>query len=109
MDTKAYIASGILELYVAGQLSEKENQEVAEYANQYPEIKAEIIQIENAILSLAAASAPKKMPSFSTIKDKLNIASESKVVPLDSNERKWTSHLGWAASAILAVGLVISI
>ena len=33
MDIKAYIESGILELYVAGQLSEKENQDVKENQN----------------------------------------------------------------------------
>jgi hypothetical protein len=30
MNSKEYIASGILELYVAGSLSEKENQEIYE-------------------------------------------------------------------------------
>ncbi|HAI41988.1 MAG TPA: anti-sigma factor, partial [Maribacter sp.] len=39
MDVEKYIASGILELYVAGTLSEKENLEIANYAKVYPEIK----------------------------------------------------------------------
>ena len=38
MDVKEYIASGKLELYVAGALSTEENLEVQHYAIQYPEI-----------------------------------------------------------------------
>ncbi|MEX0363077.1 MAG: anti-sigma factor, partial [Allomuricauda sp.] len=105
MDTKAYITSGILELYVAGQLSEKENQEVANYANQYPEIKAEIIEIEKAILDLSAALAPKNVPSFDSIKNRLDGASETKIISLDSKKRSWIPYVGWAASVIFAVGL----
>ena len=39
METKEYIASGILELYVYGILSEAENIEIAEKAKQHPEIE----------------------------------------------------------------------
>lgn len=105
MDTKAYIVSGILELYVAGQLSEQENQEVANYANEYPEIKTEIIEIEKALLGLSAALAPKSVPTFDTIKNKLGTTPETKIIPLDSKRKKWTPYLGWAASALLTIGL----
>ncbi len=50
MDVDKYIASGILELYVAGALSDQENLEIATYAKKYTEISAEIISIETAIL-----------------------------------------------------------
>ena len=43
MDVQEYIASGILELYIAGILSDKENLEIANYAKEYPEIKAEFL------------------------------------------------------------------
>ena len=56
MNSKDYIASGILELYVAGSLSEKENQEVYEAMQKYPEVLAEVESIENAILQLTAAA-----------------------------------------------------
>ena len=59
MDTEKYIASGILELYVAGTLSEEENLDIARYAQEYPEIKREIEAIEAAILALTKAAAPK--------------------------------------------------
>ena len=105
MDIKAYIVSGILELYVAGQLSEQENQEVANYANEYPEIKTEIIEIEKALLGLSAALAPKSVPAFDTIKNRLGTTPETKIIPLDSKRKKWTPYLGWAASALLTIGL----
>ena len=47
MDIEAYIASGILELYVAGLLSDEENVAVQGYAKEYPEIQKEIEEIEN--------------------------------------------------------------
>ena len=45
-EAKAYIESGILELYVLGQLSAPESNEVEEMANKYSEVKAEILAIE---------------------------------------------------------------
>lgn len=105
MDTKSYIESGILELYVSGQLSEKENQEVAKYANEYPEIKEEIIEIEKAILGLSAALAQKNVPAFDTIKNRLDEKPNSRVIPLESKRKSWTSYTGWAASALLTIGL----
>ena len=58
MDIKAYIASGILELYVAGALSEKENQEVYELMLKHPEIKQEVLAIESAVVKLTGAVSP---------------------------------------------------
>jgi anti-sigma factor RsiW len=52
METKEYINSGILELYVYGLLSDTENEEVTTMANTHSEIKDEIIAIEKAIVSL---------------------------------------------------------
>ena len=51
MENKEYIESGILELYVYGLLTESENDEVNAMANKNPEIKAEIISIEKAIIN----------------------------------------------------------
>jgi len=49
LDIRQYIESGILEQYVLGKVSEKERLEVEQYAQQYPEIKAEIEAIEIAL------------------------------------------------------------
>jgi hypothetical protein len=48
MNTREYIESGVLELYIFGKLSKSENEEVQVYANEYPEIKQEIESIEKA-------------------------------------------------------------
>ncbi len=104
IDVKAYIESGILELYVAGQLSEKENLEVAAYADQYPEIQAEIIEIEKAILALSKEAAPGFQPSFEKASKNLLKDSDKGVVPISRPRYLRTEYLGWAASFLLAVG-----
>ena len=104
MDIKKYIASGILELYVAGSLSEKENQEVYEAMQKYPEIKSEVEAIEKAIIALTSSVAPKgRLLVFNDIKNKLNLG---KVINLDQNSEKsnWFKYAGWAASIALLVG-----
>lgn len=105
MDVNEYIASGILELYVAGQLSEKENSEVHRLAMEHPEIAAEIESIEGAVLALAKRAAPSGKPDFETLRQKLPDQGQNKIVPLDTPETPWTAYLGWAASLVLAVGL----
>ncbi|WP_300020698.1 anti-sigma factor [uncultured Maribacter sp.] len=104
MDVEKYIASGILELYVAGTLSEKENFEIANYAKEYPEIKKEIEEIEASILELSRKASPGYHYSFKALMNRIN--GEVKVV--DMNEKRSTpflSYMGWAASILLAVGL----
>lgn len=48
-ESKAYIETGILELYVLGQLNAQEQQEVEAMANRFPEIREEINAIEIAM------------------------------------------------------------
>jgi anti-sigma-K factor RskA len=105
MDIEKYIASGILELYIAGILSEKENLEVHDYAQEYPEIKVEIKAIEASILALSEKSSPGlSKNSFEKVKSRVD-----KVIPIHTKEVKttpWTNYLGWAASIIFATGLI---
>lgn len=56
-EAKAYIESGILELYVLGGLSEQEQHEVLAMAAKYPEVKQEIAAIELATEKYALAHA----------------------------------------------------
>jgi len=98
LDIKAYIASGILELYVAGSLSEKENQEVYEATQKYPEILAEVKAIEAIVVKLTAA-ANNNSYNFSTIASKLE--NTTKVIPITRNKNSWKTYLGWVASVIL--------
>ena len=106
MDVEKYIASGILEQYVAGTLSEEENLEVQHYAIEYAEVQREIESIEKAILEVTKAVSPGfSVDGFDAIKKELN-----DVIPFEPNiQRKatpWTNYLGWAASLLLAAGLL---
>lgn len=56
-DVKAYIESGILELYVLGQLTAEECTVVEAMAQKYPEVKAEITAIELAMEAYAQENA----------------------------------------------------
>lgn len=53
MDIQAYIASGVLELYVSGALTEQEMREVEHNAQLYPEVKQELDEIEASFFNLA--------------------------------------------------------
>lgn len=104
MDIKAYIESGILELYVAGQLSEKENQDIYDLLQQYPELLQEVLEIEAAVVKLTAAVSPHAI-DFESFKGKLG-ETETKVVDLKPKKPNWISYTGWAASILLAGGLL---
>lgn len=110
MDIEKYISSGILELYVAGALSEKENQEVYDAIQQYPEIKTEVTSIENAILQLTAGSNTNYNSNFSSIVNQLNIdEKETKVVPMSKPKNNWLQYSGWVASLLLATALLYTV
>ncbi|EHQ28503.1 anti-sigma factor [Mucilaginibacter paludis] len=56
-EIKAYIESGILELYVLGDISAEEKIQVEEMASKYPEIKTEIAEIERSLEAYALQNA----------------------------------------------------
>ena len=104
MDTKQYIESGILELYVYGLLSEAENIEVSQMAKEYPEIEAEIISIEKAIVNLSTSFSPfLSAENFEKIKVKLDLK-YSKVVDMKPRNN-WSQYVGWAAAITLMLGV----
>lgn len=108
MDVEAYIESGILELYVAGALSEKENQEVYALMQQHPEILQEVLEIENAIITLTASTSREKNKAlFGTISSILGFggSADEKTVPVRQLRYNWITYTGWAAAVILGVGL----
>ncbi len=109
MDIKQYISSGILELYVYGALSEKENAEVYKALKEYPEIKEEINDIENSLMQLSAATAPYNPEAvFNSIKEKLNFTdTDVAVIPITRKRNNWHSYIGWAASVALLIGLFV--
>ncbi|WP_264521419.1 anti-sigma factor [Flavobacterium sp. N1994] len=104
MENKEYIESGILELYVYGLLSEAENDEVTAMSQKNPEIKAEIISIEKAIINLSSSFSPFiSHAQFEKIKAQLELK-HGKVVDFKSRSNR-LNYLGWAASLALLVGI----
>ena len=105
MNIKEYKASGILELYVAGSLSDKENEEVHAAIQKHPELLNEVLSIENAIVKLTALSKTDDGYSFSNIVHKLK-NEETKVIPLQKPNINWLQYTGWAASILIGAFLV---
>ncbi|GEL12180.1 Anti-sigma-K factor RskA [Flavobacterium glycines] len=104
METKEYIESGILELYVYGSLSEAESEEVAAMAKKYPEINAEIIAIEKSILALSSSFSPfQSAENYAQIKEKLNLKA-AEVIPMKP-KKNWAAVIGWAAAVVLLAGI----
>lgn len=107
MDFQEYISSGILELYIAGKLTEEENLEVHAMMQQHPEVLKEVQEIEEAIKQLTA-SASRSNSDFSAISNTINKV-ESRVIPIDTGRTKFTSYFGWAAAVILGAALLFTI
>lgn len=107
MDMKQYIASGILELYVYGALSEKENAEVYKMLQQYPEIEKEVEEIEKGLMQLSTAVSPYNPEAlYNQVKDKLNLTNgDVKVIPIDKKRSNWLGYIGWAASIALLIAI----
>lgn len=102
-----YIESGILELYIFGVLTEEENKEVQEMASRHPEVQAEILSIEKAIVNLSYSVSPHLSPEvYNRIRQEL-IDKHSGVVQMQPRRSSTTSYIGWAAAVILMFGLGI--
>lgn len=112
-EVKAYIESGILELYVLGQLSAQECNEVEAMAAKHPEVKAEITAIELAMEAYAFENA---INPSSNVEAKIlaeigsnPVEKEPKIVPLyqQGNDSK-IKALRFALVACIAL-LVVSV
>ncbi len=104
METREYIESGILELYVYGSLTEAESQEVAAMARKYPEINAEILAIEQSILALSSSFSPSQSAeNYAKIKEKLDLKAPE-VIQM-APKKNWSQYIGWAAAILLLVGI----
>lgn len=101
MNIQEYIASGILELYVYGQLSPEENLEVKKMIDAHPEIKKEVEAIEMAVYRLSSGTAP-YLSARNYEKTKVRLNLDDKVRALQPN--RWVQYTGWAAAVIFALG-----
>lgn len=117
MNIQDYISSGVLELYVLGDLSDKERKEVETLMDQHPEVKQEIDQIEEALIQFAevhAKEAPSHLQfkiagkiSFSDRAKPTTATTVSKVIDLPKREEvsvpSAKSNYKWLAAASLAL------
>lgn len=105
MDVEKYISSGILELYLAGTLSESENLEVYLNAKEHPEIKEEILSIEAAILELSKSVFPEvsKKRGFDDLKARIGKAEEVLPPKIKIN---WRLIGGLATLVLMTIGLL---
>ena len=107
-DMNEYIESGILELYVFGALTEKENLEVQKMANAHSEVQAEILSIEQAVINLSYSASPHlSLENYERIRQKLieKHAADSGTIPITKSNNS-SSYIGWAAAVLLLMGLV---
>lgn len=105
MNIDSYIASGILEQYALGELSGAEMADVLIMCDAHPEIKAELMLIEDTIGSLAISIAISPSPKLKDqIKSKLAIKStEAKEVKLAPKR-----PFDYAIAASISVALLAS-
>lgn len=108
MSNREYIESGILELYVFGSLSDSESEEVRNMAAEHPDVQAEIIAIEKAVINLSYSIAPHlSAENFERIRQQLieKYSNEEGVVAMPRRRANVSAIIGWAAAVILMVGL----
>jgi anti-sigma-K factor RskA len=88
-EIREYIASGILELYVMGDMSADERVEVEAMAQKHPEIRAELDEISSAMEAYADAQAVEPSPG---VRDRVlnslltNLADDRRLTPSRSQE-----------------------
>jgi anti-sigma-K factor RskA len=119
---KAYIESGVLELYVLGDLSHEEALQVEEMASQHPEVRDEIAAIEQAMEQYAMQNAVEPSADVETrlfeklglseVEEHVNVqpepiyTEEPRIIRLDGSDAK-VRTLRYALVACIAL-LVVS-
>ena len=99
MTTKELIASGKLEMYVLGHLSEQENIEIAKLSREDSALNLEIEKIESAIIQLTSAVSP---TLSSELMDAIISAQTSKDIKSAKKKRtNWAAILGWTSTLFL--------
>ena len=109
MDSKAYISSGVLELYVLGALDRTEAAEVELHAQQYPEIREELDSIQRTLEGYAQKHAVQPAPAI-----KANLFAEiEKRAIVESSVSVKTRTLGppvkfmnWLVAASITVAVI---
>lgn len=120
-DVKAFIESGILELYVLGDVTPAEKQQVETMIQKYPAVKAELAEMEKALESYALANAIQpaenqrnkilnslvtNLADDSTFKSKKE---EATIVAMPSPQTNNFYKYAFAASVALLIGSVFAL
>ncbi|WP_111672371.1 anti-sigma factor [Algoriphagus litoralis] len=116
MDIQSYIASGKLELFLLGELTEREREEVLTLAKAYPEIQKELDELEEAMFSFDHLTGPtpsKEIKSriFESLESDFKkdlTGTEEKVsvtAPIDTKVVKLSPWKGFAVAASLVAVL----
>lgn len=117
---RAYIESGVLELYVLGDLSAEEKAEVEAMSKLHPEVKAELEEVEKVMMEvssgLAVEPSEKVKENFfsqitfsdeqETLEPVTLATNEAKVVPLNNNKLNFYKYSFAAALALLVLSIV---
>jgi anti-sigma-K factor RskA len=104
VNLQEYIASGILELYVLGELTEQERSDVEKNLARYPELRDELARVEEVQekLFMRAAIQPRASVKASLL-DRIETRPATKVVPLKSDSSLTLWKFAAAASVTIAV------
>jgi anti-sigma-K factor RskA len=121
---KAYIESGVLELYVLGDLSPEETLRVEEIASQYLEVKDEIAAIEQAMEQYAMQNAVQpsadiearlleklgltEVEQYENVQPEAIYTEEAKIIRLDGSDGK-VRALRYALVACVALLIVSTV
>ena len=118
MDTKEYIASGIIESYALGFASDQERREVECLSSIYPEIKQELVDVQASLEKYAesiAVQPPQELKASILEKIKSVPQDKAPIVALPQKEEEKTPakvismnnmlKYGVAASVVVIVGL----
>ena len=111
MDIQAYITSGKLELFLLGELSERERAEVVSMAARYPEIQKELDELEQAMFDIdnklgSTPSAGLKAKIFDSLDSefKEELSPSPKIAPGQGKEISFSAWKSFAvAASIVAV------
>ena len=99
MDIQQYIASGILEDYVLNLLDDNERQQVEQYADEYPEIRQEISDLEDSLATFAQMNGvPLSSRLTDSILDEIDaLSATSTSEPTPTREQSRSNIKPWMA------------
>ncbi|HSF52721.1 MAG TPA: anti-sigma factor [Algoriphagus sp.] len=107
MDIQSYIASGKLELFLLGELTEREREEVLTLAKTYPEIQKELDELEEAMFSFDNLTGSTPSPEikariFDSLESDFRKDVAEKVSPVVPTETKVVTLSPWKNFAVAA-------